>query len=69
MKKLIVVLAMFPMFIGIGCREEKTEKVIIEKQVEVPKPKETDGTSLKIDKEGIAFSTKNGKKKTEIIVE
>ncbi|WP_308992678.1 hypothetical protein QLS71_012915 [Mariniflexile litorale] len=56
-----------------SCREEKakTETVIIEKQVEkpvAPKAEESDGTSLSIDNDGVDFSTKKGKKKTEITI-
>ena len=45
-----------------SCREEKakTETIIIEKQVETPKAKESDGTSLKVDGDGVEFSTKDG---------
>lgn len=55
-----------------SCREEKpkTETIIIEKQVEKPveqpKAEDSDGTSININKEGVGFSSKNGKKKTEI---
>ncbi|MEN3322544.1 hypothetical protein VP395_02275 [Mariniflexile soesokkakense] len=53
-----------------SCREEKakTETVVIEKQVEAPKAEENDGTSLKVDGDGVEFSTKDGKKKTEITI-
>lgn len=53
-----------------SCREEKakTETIIIEKQVETPKAKESNGTSLKLDSDGVEFSTKKGAKKTEIII-
>lgn len=53
-----------------SCREEKakTETVIIEKPVEAPKAEENEGTSLKVDGDGVEFSTKDGKKKTEITI-
>lgn len=73
MKKLILVLASIAILFGVSCREEKTktEKVIIEKQVEkpnmeTPKEDDIDGTSLNIDKEGVEFSNKKGDKKTEV---
>lgn len=54
----------------ISCREEKakTETVIIEKQVETPKAVESEGTSIKVGADGVEFSSKNGKKKTEVII-
>jgi hypothetical protein len=72
MKKSIFILAIFAVLIGLSCREEKTEKIIIEKQVEVPvetpkaKEKESDGTTLSIDNDGVEFSTKKGDTKTEV---
>ncbi|MDO7173806.1 hypothetical protein [Mariniflexile sp. AS56] len=54
-----------------SCREEKSKSdtIIIEKEVQAPKEKESDGTSLSIGSDGVDFSTKNGKKKTEITIE
>ena len=66
MKKVIFILASMALIIGTSCREQKSEKVIIEKQVEQPKAEEPDGTSLSIDKDGVEFSTKDGDNKTEI---
>ena len=67
MKKVIFIFASMALLIGTSCREEsKSEKVIIEKQVETPKDEEPDGTSLSIDKNGVEFSTKDGDNKTEI---
>jgi hypothetical protein len=66
MKKVILILACFAILIGVSCRETKTEKIIIEKQVETPKSNESDGTSLSIDKKGVEFSTKKGETKTEV---
>ena len=62
---------MFTILLGVSCREEKTEKIIIEKQVEAPKvekvkEKEADGTSIKVDNDGVEFSTKKGNNKTEV---
>lgn len=70
MKKVTLVLVSFAIFTIIGCREEKakTETIIIEKQVEAPKAKESDGTSLKVDSDGVEFSSKKGTKKTEVII-
>ncbi|WP_372756950.1 hypothetical protein [Mariniflexile sp.] len=64
----ILVLMLFLAFTS--CREDKakTETVVIEKPVEAPKTEETNGTSLKVDGDGVEFSTKNGKKKTEITI-
>ena len=58
MKKVILILACFAILIGVSCRETKTEKIIIEKQVETPKPAESSGTSISVDKDGVEFSTK-----------
>ncbi|MFB9055296.1 hypothetical protein ACFFU9_00930 [Mariniflexile ostreae] len=68
MKNVIFILTSFAILVGVSCREEKTktEKIIIEKQVETPKPENSDGTSFSIDKEGVEFSNKKGDKKTEI---
>jgi hypothetical protein len=59
------------MFTVLSCRDEKakSETIIIEKQVEIPKAKESEGTSLSIDKNGVEFSTKDGAKKTDITIE
>ena len=67
MKKVIFIFASLTLLLGMSCREEqKSEKVIIEKQVESPKAEESDGTSLSIGNDGIEFSTKDGDKKTEV---
>lgn len=65
MKKVILIVASFAILLGVSCRETKTEKIIIEKQVE-SKADDSDGTSLIIDNKGVEFSTKNGNKKTEV---
>ncbi|WP_445957971.1 hypothetical protein [Yeosuana sp.] len=68
MKKAILILVSFAIFAVVSCRDEKskTETVIIEKQVETPKA--SNGTSLKVDSDGVEFSTKDGAKKTEVII-
>ncbi len=75
MKKAVFTLASLAILMVAGCKEDKTktEKVIIEKQVEtqVETPaeaptKESDGTSLSIDNKGVEFSTKDGENKTEV---
>jgi septal ring-binding cell division protein DamX len=58
MKKVILVLASLAILIGVSCREQESKTVIIEKQVEAPKEKESNGTSISIDKDGVEFSTK-----------
>ena len=64
------IFAALVLFAFTSCREEKpkTETVIIEKPVEAPKAEESDGTSLSVDSDGVEFSTKDGKKKTEVII-
>ena len=70
MKKVTLILACLAIFAIVSCIEEKakTETIIIEKQVETPKAEESDGTSLSVGKEGVEFSTKDGAKKTEVII-
>lgn len=79
MKKRTLILANFisfiiftaiVIFVFTSCREEKqkTETVVIEKKVETPKENASNGTSLTVDSDGVEFSTKNGKKKTEITI-
>lgn len=60
MKKVILVLACFAIIFVVSCREKETKTVIIEKQVETPKVEKNEGTSIKIDKDGVEFSTKKG---------
>lgn len=69
-----IVLSFIIFLTATSCREQKpkTETIIIEKTVEKPvqqpKADKSDGTSLTIDKDGVGFSTKDGSKKTEIII-
>ena len=71
MKRITLILVGFIMFTALSCRDEKakSETIIIEKQVETPKAKASEGTSLSIDKNGVEFSTKDGAKKTDITIE
>lgn len=70
MKKVILILVSFAIFVVVSCRDEKSksETIIIEKQVETPKAESSNGTSLKVDSDGVEFSTKDGAKKTEVII-
>jgi len=78
-KNVTLILASVAVMLFASCKnetEKTTEKtVVIEKQVEeTPAPiapvveDEKDGTSVNINKDGVEFSTKDGKKKTEIEV-
>ena len=81
MKKVTFILASVAMVFFASCKEETektTEKtIVVEKPAEVeveevaPPVKveeETDGTSVNVNKDGVEFSTKDSKKKTEIEV-
>lgn len=80
MKKVTFILASVAMVIFASCKgetEKTTEKtIVVEKQVEQApvieeapvKVEESDGTSVNVSKDGVEFSTKNGKKKTEVEV-
>ncbi|MDO6760124.1 hypothetical protein Q4566_07920 [Tamlana sp. 2_MG-2023] len=69
MKKTIVLLTSIAIFGLVGCGEKKEkETVVIEKKVEAPKAKESDGTSLDVSSDGVEFSSKSGKNKTEISI-
>ncbi|MGV9004955.1 hypothetical protein [Flavobacterium sp.] len=79
MKKVTFILASVAMVFFASCKEETqktTEKtIVVEKPVEAePAPApvevttESDGTSVNVNKDGVEFSTKDGKKKTEIEV-
>ncbi|CAM4096656.1 MULTISPECIES: hypothetical protein [Flavobacterium] len=71
MKKVTVIIATLVILASASCKEqkeeptviEKTETVIIEKDLE---PKKEDGTSLNISSDGIEFSTKKGENETEV---
>ena len=54
MKKVSILLASIAILAFVSCGEKKEKTVIIEKQVEAPK--ESSGTSLSIDDDGIEFS-------------
>ena len=79
MKKLVSIMAVaaFMLSMNVNAQEPKqkakkekakTETIIIEKQVESPKAEESDGTSLSVGGDGVEFSTKDGAKKTEVII-
>ena len=79
MKKVTFILASVAMVFFASCKEETektTEKTIVVEQpaeVEAVTPpvkvdEESDGTSVNVNKDGVEFSTKDGKKKTEIEV-
>lgn len=71
MKKVTMIIATLVIVASVSCKEqkeeptviEKTETVIIKKEAE---PAENEGTSISIDKDGVEFSTKEGKNKTEV---
>ncbi|WP_194768015.1 hypothetical protein [Tamlana sp. I1] len=69
MKKALILLTSITIFGLVSCGEKKEkETVVIEKKVEAPKTKESDGTSLNISSDGVEYSSKDGKKKTEISI-
>jgi hypothetical protein len=74
MKTVTVIIASLVILASLSCKEQKEEPIVVEKTETIviekdTQPKDEDGTSLSIDKDGVEFSTKDGNKKTEVEIE